>query len=140
MTAPYKIQIGAGITLGSGITAGSAGNYGTAGVDGSVGYAEINGPVIPNNQIEDITATVNDPIGFTINDDAHTGIAIGNLSASNQAFFATYSTGIRTVNWGPGSTVASSAVDLQVNAGSSLIFFVLGQTGPATYNYPFTFV
>jgi hypothetical protein len=139
MTA--NITFGSGIALGSGITAaGSAGNYGTAGVNGSVGYAEINGPVLPGNQTEDNTATVNDPVGFTINDDTATGIAIDNLSASNQAFFATYGTGIRTVNWGPGSTVASSAVNLQLNAGSSLIFYVLGQTGPATYNYPFTFV
>ena len=135
------ITFGPGITIGAGITigGGSGTNYGTAGIDGSVGYIEIVGPVIPNQQIEDITATVNDPIGFTINNDTATGVAIPNLSTSNKAFFANYGTGIKTVYWGSGSTVSSSLVNLVTNNPSHLIFYIQGQTGPATYNYPFTF-
>jgi hypothetical protein len=99
----------------------------------------MNPPVLPNVQIEDVTATINDPIGFTINNNTQTGIAIPALSASNQTFFATYGTGLKTVTWGPGSTVASSTINVTFNSGNTLIFFVVGQVGAATYNYPFTF-
>jgi hypothetical protein len=131
------IQIEGGTTISG--TSGGGGYYGTAGVNGAVGYTEIGGPVIPNQQIEDISATVNDPIGFTINDDTATGVAISNLSASNQTFFASYGTGMKTVYWGPGSTVVSSTVNLTTNSGG-LVFYIQGQSGPATYNYPFTFI
>jgi len=140
MTQPYNIRFDSGITIGHGITAGTGGGtYGTPGIDGSLGYTEIAGPVIPGNQLEDGTATPNDPIGFTINNQYATGVAIVNLSASNQTFFATYGTGIKTVQWGPGSSVAYSIVNLVTNNSSLLIFYIQGQSGSATYNYPFTF-
>ena len=137
MVAP--IQIGGGIAVGGGINIGAAGGGGGGGTTNIVGYAEMPPPVVAGVALEDPTATINSPTGFTINDDTKTGIAITALSASNQAFFATYGTGIKTCTWGPGSTVASSTINVATNSGASLIFFVVGQTGSATYNYPFTF-
>lgn len=137
-----KVEGGVKFSGGSYIGGGSGpsgGGSGTAGVNGSVGYLEIDGPVIAGQQIEDPTATVNDPTGFTINDDSKTGVAMDTLSASNQAFFASYGVGIKTVTWGPGSTVASGTVNVIAIGGSTIVFFIQGQSGPATYNYPFTF-
>jgi hypothetical protein len=99
-------------------------------------------PVTAGGDLEDTTATINGSTGFTINDDTKTGIAIDALSASNQTFFATYGTGTKTVTWGPGSTVASSTITVVTNNPSGhpqLVFQIQGQTGAATYNYPFTF-
>lgn len=114
------------------------------GVDNVTGYTQMQPPIIPGNQLEDSTATINGSTGFTINDDGATGIAIGGLTASNTTWFAAnYTTGnYYNVTWGPGSTVASSSIYVtQVPGGwpGSLVFFVQGQTGAATYNYPFTF-
>ena len=134
-----SFTIGPGFTIGAGFVIGAGSAGGSGGVDNVTGYAEMNPPVIPNVQVEDITATINSPIGFTINNDTQTGIAIPALSASNQAWFATYGTGAKTVTWGPGSTVASSAINVVNNSGPTLVFFVQGQVGAATYNYPFTF-
>jgi hypothetical protein len=128
------INIGAGVYIG-----GGGGGGGTPGVNNVTGYAEMNPPLFLGQQLQDITATFNDPIGFTINNDAATGIAINALSASNQTFFATYGTGTKTCTWGPGSTVASSTINVTTNSGAQLVFFVDGQSGPATYNYQFTF-
>ena len=133
------ITFGPGITLGAGIIVGLTP---TAGIAGTVGPDEIGVPVLPGSgKLQDGSATVNDPIGFTINNDGSTGVGIPYLSASNQTFFATYGTGTKTVYWGPGSTVPFSSVNLVDNSGNGTItFFILGQVGPATYNYPFTFV
>jgi hypothetical protein len=120
----------------------SSGPAPSPGVDNIVGYSEMPPPVTAGGTLEDLTATINSPIGFTINDDTKTGIAINGLSVSNQAFFATYGTGTKTVTWGAGSTVASSTITVVTNNPSGppqLVFFVQGQSGPATYNYPFTF-
>ena len=134
------IAIGEGINIGAGIFMGAgSGGGGTPGVNNVTGLAEMNPPVVAGNQLEDPTATINSPTGFTINDDTKTGVAIGALSASNQAFFATYGTGTKTCTWGPGSTVASSTINVGTNSGATLVFFIQGQTGAATYNYPFTF-
>ena len=133
------ITIGPGINIGAGIAIGGSGGGGTPGVNNVTGLAEMNPPVVAGNQLEDPTATINSPTGFTINDDTKTGVAINALSVSNQAFFATYGTGIKTCTWGPGSTVASSTINVGTNSGASLVFFIQGQTGAATYNYPFTF-
>ena len=84
------ITIGPGINIGAGIAMGGSGGGGTPGVSNVTGLAEMNPPVVAGNQLEDPTATINDPTGFTINDNTKTGVAIGALSASNQAFFATY--------------------------------------------------
>ena len=133
------IAIGPGITIGGGIFMGTGSGGGTPGVDNVVGYNEMPPPVTAGGTLEDPTATINSPTGFTINDNTKTGIAITALSASNQAFFATYGTGTKTVTWGAGSAVASSTINVVTNSGASLVFFIQGQTGAATYNYPFTF-
>jgi hypothetical protein len=135
------VTIGPGWTIGSGwsIGSGEGGGGGTPGVDNVTGYTEMPPPVTAGVDLQDVTATPNDPTGFTINNDATTGVAINALSASNQAFFATYGTGTKTCTWGAGSTVASSTITVATNSGSQLVFFIQGQTGPATYNYPFTF-
>ena len=132
------INVGPGINIGN----GSGGGGGTPGVDNVTGYNEMPPPVTPLGTLEDPTATINSPIGFTINDDTKTGMAISGLTASNQAWFAAnYLTipGTYTCTWGAGSTVASSSITVGQLAGSQLVFRVVGQSGPATYNYPFTF-
>ena len=131
----YNITFGQGIILGAGVSAGGA----VSGILNVTGYLEMSPPIIPGNQLEDTSATINGSTGFTIKNDADTGIAIVALSVSNQAFFATYGTGTKTVTWGAGSTVPYSTINVTQNSGSVLVFFVQGQTGPATYNYPFTF-
>lgn len=122
-----------------------SGGSGSAGVNNVVGFDEMPPPIVVGTQIQDMTATVNGSTGFTINNDNATGIAIIGMTASNKAFFATYGTGTKTCTWGPGSTVASSTITVMVNdptvpAGEpQLIFIIQGQSGAATYNYPFTF-
>ena len=129
------------------ITENSQGG-GTPGVDGTIGYTEMNPPIIPGQQLEDGSATINGSTGFTINMDMATGVAVMNLSSSNQTFFNNLGLGTHTITFGSGSTVASATVQI-VNlpngqggggpGGPSLVFFILGQSGAATYNYPFTF-
>jgi len=142
MVAP-GIKIEQGIDIGPGINIGTTGG-GAPGVNNVTGYNEMPPPVTAGGDLEDPTAIINSPTGFTINDDTKTGVAINDLSASNKAFFATYGTGTKTVTWGPGSTVASSTVTVVTNnpyggAPPQLVFDIQGQTGAATYNYPFTF-
>ena len=137
------IVVESGITVGPGISIGSGGAApGPSGVNNVVGYAEMPPPVTAGGTLEDPTATINSPTGFTINNDAQTGIAITGLTASNQNWFSTnYPTvpGTYNVTWGPGSTVASSSINVVNLTGSTIVFYVQGQSGPATYNYPFTF-
>jgi hypothetical protein len=143
------IVIESGIDIGPGISIGAGGSPGPGPSPGSnnvTGYNEMNPPVVPGSQLEDPTATVNGSTGFTINDDTMTGIAIPDITASNQVWFAANYTvvpGTYNVTWGPGSTVASSVINVvQVPTswpGGPIVFFVQGQSGPATYNYPFTF-
>jgi hypothetical protein len=141
MVAPYNIQFGQGITVGAGNSIGVIADG--SGIDGCLGYAQVPGPIVPGVQIEDTQdATVNNPVGFTLGvATTGTGVAIGNLSASNVAFFSTYGTGIRTVTWGAGSTYATTAVNLTYNDMTSgyLIFSILGISYPATFNWPVTF-
>lgn len=136
------IDIGPGIALGGG-TPGPGPSPGTNNV---LGYSEMPPPVTTGGTLEDLTATVNGSTGFTINNDTATGIAITGITSSNQAWLvANYTSlpGTYNVTWGPGSTVASSSIlVVQVPGtwpGGPFVFFVQGQTGPATYNYPFTF-
>ena len=136
-----SITIASGIQVGPGIALGG-GSGGTPGVDNVVGYSEMPPPVTAGGTLQDNTATINGSTGFTINNASATGIAITALSASNQAWFAAnYLTvpGTYTCTWGAGSTVASSSITVGQLTGSLLVFRVLGQTGAATYNYPFTF-
>ena len=132
-----------GINIGNGISIGAGGaGPGPSGTDNVVGYTEMPPPVTAGGTLEDTTATINSPTGFTINNDLQTGIAITNLTVSNQNWFNTnYPTvpGTYSVTWGPGSTVASSSILVVARAGAQIVFYVQGQTGPATYNYPFTF-
>ena len=127
-------------TGGFSVTQGGTPPPGPSGYDNVVGYNEFNPPIVPGQQLEDSTATVNGSTGFTINDDANTGVAITGLTLSNQNWFsANYPTtpATHTCTWGPGSTVASSTINvIQTNP---LVFYIQGQTGPATYNFPFTF-
>ena len=132
------VTIGPGWTVGAGWSIGGPSGP-IAGVDNVVGYNQMPPPVTAGGTVEDPSATINSPIGFTINDSFYVGVSITGLSASNQAWFATYGDGFKTVTWGPGSTVASSTVEVQVNSGPEITFFIQGQSGPATYNYPFTF-
>jgi hypothetical protein len=114
-----------------------------SGTSNVVGYNEMPPPVTAGGTLEDVTATINGSTGFTINNPSTTGISINGLTASNETFFATYGTGTKTVTWGAGSTVASSTVNVVNNNPSGfpqLVFFIVGQSGPATYNYPFTFI
>ena len=132
------IIIEGGIDVGPGVDIGN-GSGPTPGVNNVLGYSEMPPPVVPGVALQDNTATINGSTGFTINNDVNTGITIQALSASNQAFFATYGTGTKTCTWGVGSTVASSTITVSQNSGANLVFFVVGQSGAATYNYPFTF-
>ena len=144
MSAP-GIKIESGISIGPGISIGAGSGPGPSpspGVDNVTGYSEMPPPVTAGGTLEDPTATINSPTGFTINDPTRTGIAINGLTVSNQTFFATYGTGTKTCTWGAGSTVASSTITVVTNDPGGfpdLVFFVQGQTGSATYNYPFTF-
>jgi hypothetical protein len=137
------IDVGAGIDIGDG---GAPGPGPSPGADNVIGYSEMPPPVTAGGDVEDTTATINSPTGFTINDDTKTGIAISALTASNVTWFAANFTvipGTYYVTWGPGSTVASSSITVVTVPsswpGGPFTFFVQGQTGPATYNYPFTF-
>lgn len=137
------IVVEGGISIGPGIDIGAGSSPGPSpdpGVDNVMGYAEMNPPVIAGQQTEDPTATINGTTGFTINDDNYTGIAISGMTVSNQNWVnANYTTtNYYTCTWGPGSTVASSSIYVVTTSGT-LVFFVQGQTGAATYNYPFTF-
>jgi hypothetical protein len=143
------IVIESGIDIGPGIDIGDGSGPGpgpSPGVDNVLGYSEMPPPVTAGGTLEDPTATINGSTGFTINDDTKTGIAIASITSSNQAWFAANYTvvpGIYTVTWGPGSTVASSSINVVTVPtswpGGNFVFFVQGQTGAATYNYPFTF-
>lgn len=133
------IDIGPGIEIGSGTAPTPPGPSGT---DNVVGYDEMPPPVTAGGTLEDPTATINGSVGFTINNDAQTGVAITGLTASNQAWFANnYPTvpATHTCTWGPGSTVASSTINVVTRAGAQIVFYIQGQSGAATYNYPFTF-
>ena len=64
-----SITIASGIQVGPGIALGGGSGGGTPGVNNIVGYDEMPPPVTPLGTLEDPTATVNSPTGFTINDD-----------------------------------------------------------------------
>ena len=137
----YGIDIGPGIEIGAGGSPGPS-----PGADNVAGYDEMPPPVTPGGDLEDTTATVNGSVGFTINDDSKTGISMTSMTSSNVNWLlANYTVVPDTYNvtWGPGSTVATSAITVtQIPASwpGNFIFFIQGQTGPATYNYPFTFM
>ena len=130
-----------GITIGQGISIGAGGGGGgTAGVDNVIGYLEFSPPITPGSQTEDPTATVNGTTGITINNASVTGLAFPGITVSNQNWLANNFTtvpGTYTCSWGPGSTVASSSINV-VQISPQLVFYIQGQSGAATYNYPYT--
>lgn len=133
-----SIVIENGINVGGGIAIGGPGGGGTPGVDNVIGYLEFSPPIIPGNQTEDPTATINGTTGITINNQSLTGLAFPGITVSNQNWLANnFTTGLYTCAWGPGSTVASSTINV-VQTSPALVFFIQGQSGPATYNYPYT--
>jgi hypothetical protein len=133
MVAP--IQIGAGINVGAGINIGA----GAAPITGgTITYLEMGPPVIPGTQLQDVSATVNGSVGFTINNSAYTGVAISNLTPSNQTFFSNQGTGFYTASFGAGSSYATATVQITQTGGPFVFFINPGLTYPATFNYPFT--
>jgi hypothetical protein len=133
MTAP--LTIGQGITVGGGITIGT----GSAPItSGTITYLEMNPPVVAGQQLEDSSATVNDPTGFTINNGTKTGVAVANLTAGNQTFFTNQGIGYFAASFGPGSTHGTATVHVTQTTGALVFFIDPGLTYPATFNYPFT--
>ena len=128
------IEIGGSIQVGGSINIGG----GPAPITGgTITYLEMNPPVIAGNQLEDVTATINDPVGFTINDSGNTGVAVGNLTPSNDTFFSNQGLGTFMASFGPGSTHATASVQI-TQTGGLLVFFIDDTIGyPATFNYPF---
>jgi len=133
------LQIGAGITFGPGISVGSIPPSG-----GGITYAEMAPPIVPGQQLEDTSATVNAPTGFTINltppeNPGNTGIAVTALSVDNQTYYNNLGTGYFTATYGPGSTYTTSSVQITNITGSNMTFFIdPGLTYPATFNFPIT--
>jgi hypothetical protein len=126
---------------------------------GVIRYSDMPPPVVAGSQTEDSTATINNPIGFTINNPSNifpsnggTGVAAGGLSLNNIAFFGdpqnNWLTPVTTVTiyFGPGSSVASCDASLTINdqtGDPGTITFFTDPTNvsyPLTLNYPFTFV
>lgn len=139
-----SFTVGPGFTVGAGFTIGAGGGVlpPGPGTNGVVGYSEMPPPVIAGFQLEDASATVNGSVGFTINNAAFTGIAISNLTANNYATLSALypSTPVLgNCTWGPGSSVPSSPINVvSISGGSTIVFYIQGQSGAATYNYPFT--
>jgi hypothetical protein len=135
MAPPIGIKVGAGIEIGAGINIGAEA---APIVGGTITYLEMNPPVIPGNQLEDPTATVNGSVGFTINNSGNTGVAVGNLTLENDTFFTNQGLGYFAASFGPGSTHSTATVQIS-QVGGFLVFFIDPGIGyPATFNYPFT--
>lgn len=134
MVAPLTVTVGAGWTIGPGWTLGPSNPPG----NGFITYTEMAPPVVAGVQLQDTTATVNDPIGFTINDGGVTGVAVTNLTTENQTFFDNQGTGVFTATFGAGSTYTTATVNIVQTSGPLVFFIDPGLSYPATFNYPFT--
>jgi len=135
-----NIQFGAGVTIGAGVAAGAGTPPAGA---GSITYAEMPGPVVAGYALQDTSATVNDPIGFTINNGATTGVAVQALSSDNINYFNNLGVGNFTATLGAGSTYHTIAVQVVTiprdGSFAGLVFFFAGNHSyPATFNYPIT--
>jgi hypothetical protein len=142
----YNISLDQGITLGQGIGLGAEPiANGPQGSNGQILYDDMGPPIIPGSQLEDVSATINGNTGFTIKDDTATGVAVINLSSSSQTYYNNLGLGTFTATFGSGSTTSTASVHIVHlpdgvgggGGGSALVFFILGQSGSATYNYPF---
>jgi hypothetical protein len=126
-----------GITINGGFTLGSSSRSYSSGSNGTIGYTEFNPPFIPYQQLEDVTATFHEPVGFTINDSGATGIAVTALTSANQTYYNNLGTGIFTATFGAGSTHHTASV--VVTATAPLTFFVdPGVSYPFRINFPIT--
>jgi hypothetical protein len=132
-------SIGPGFSIGAGFSISSGGP--TPGVDGTFGYAEM--PTFNPGTIEDGTATLNAPTGFTINSPEFTmttgtGVAVTNPTISNYTFLNNLpGPGFYNFTWGAGSTATNTTAFIQGN--SPFIFYEsAGLTYPFTFNFPFT--
>ena len=85
----YSFSGKGGVTFGVGVSIGGTapGPGPSPGTDNATGYSEMDPPIIPGQQLEDGTATINGSTGFTINNDGATGVAIPGCSVSNQSWF-----------------------------------------------------
>jgi len=143
MVAP--LTVAAGWTIGPGWTLGSGGGAPTPGVDGSFGYAEMSPPVVAGAQLQDSTATVNDPTGFTINSplfngspSTGTGFVVLSPTSSNTTFFNTLpGPAFYNVTLGAGSGATNGTAYISTNAPLTM-FLSEGLTYPFTVNYPIT--
>ena len=140
------ITITGSVTINQGVTIGGVPPSPSG--DNVIGYNEMSPPVIAGNQLQDGSATINGSTGFTINNPSTTGVAVPACTSNNITWFNSNYTvvpGLYNCTWGPGSTVASSSIQVVQLANPNafppdpLVFFIQGQTGAATYNYPFTF-
>jgi hypothetical protein len=136
-----------GITVEGGITIENGIGFGAQPAPPPPGnpitYAQMPGPVTktpanPSN-LQDATATINNPVGFTINNISQTGVAVFSPDANSQAFFNTNGVGTYNVALGAGSTVATTTATVTQVIGATIIFFFNGVTQPTTFNFPFTF-
>lgn len=134
------VEIGPGCTVGPGWLIGGDG-VAPAGT-GAITYAQMPGPVQPTVQLQDGSATVNDPVGFTINDSASTGVAVTALTNDNITYFDNLGPGTYTATLGAGSTYNTIVVNVVTvpsdGSFAQLVwFFDPAETYPATFNYPF---
>lgn len=135
-----SITFGPGITLGAGIVFGGTS---ASGGNGSIIYAQMSPPVQPSIQLQDGSATINDPVGFTINNGEYTGVAVGGLTANNITYFNNLGKGIFTATLGAGSTyntIPVTVVTIPSDGGFAGLVFFFDNTAsyPATFNYPIT--
>lgn len=129
-----NITLGSGVTFGAGVSAGTV-----AAGTGAITYAQMSPPVIPGQQLEDSSATINGTTGFTINNSGATGVAVPALTAENQTYYTNLGYGNFTATFGPGSTHATATVNISNQYGPNLVFFIdSGISYPATFNYPIT--
>jgi len=143
----FTVQIQNGWQVGPGWQMGAvSGSTPTPGVDGSFGYAEMSPPVIAGNQLEDSTATVNNPTGFTINSplfsasgpSTGTGFLVLSTTTSNNNFLNTLpAPAFYNITLGAGSTATNGTA--YISGITPLIMYLSeGLTYPFTVNYPIT--
>jgi hypothetical protein len=136
ITIDPGVQVGGGITIGNTYTPPPPPD---PGLGASITYDEMPGPVVAGQQLQDSTATVNNPIGFTINNGNATGITVTNLSLNNRAYFALHGMGYYNITFGDGSSYPGTSCNV-VNINGATVVFNLNYElqWPATFNYPLT--
>lgn len=141
LTLHKGLTIGKGITFGAG-TGGGGGGGGT----GSITYEQMPGPVAAGyieSNLQDPSATVNNPVGFTINDSDSSGVFANALTAENITYFDNLGPGTYTATLGAGSTYNTISVNVvtipsEESFAQLVWLFDPAETYPATFNYPIT--